>query len=153
MRPIRRNDREITTQEAQAILDCAEYGILSTVGEDGQPYGVPMSYAYRNNCIYFHCAVTGQKLDDIKYTPKVSFCVVGNTKVLPDKFATEYESAVAFGIASEVIGTERYEALQWLLEKYCPDFIEEGKQYIEQKDKVTKVFKIEINHVSGKARR
>ncbi len=153
MKPIRRSDRKITTQEAQAILECGEYGILSTVGEDGQPYGVPMSYAYRNDCIYFHCALTGQKLDDIEYNPRVSFCVVGRTKVLPDKFATEYESAVAFGVASEVNGAERYEALLWLLEKYCPDFIEEGKRYIEQKDKLTKVFKIEINHISGKARR
>lgn len=153
MRPIRRSDREITTKEAQAILDCAEYGILSIVGEDGQPYGVPMSYVYRNDSIYFHCALTGRKLEAIEFNPKVSFCVVGKTKVLPDKFATEYESVAVFGLASEVNGAERYEAFLWLLEKYCSDFIEEGKQYIEQKDKLTKVFKIEINHISGKARR
>jgi uncharacterized protein len=153
MRTIRRSDREITIHEARVILACAKYGVLSTVGKDGQPYGVPLSYVYKNDGIYFHCALTGHKLDNIEYNAKVSFCVVGNTKVLPDKFATEYESAVAFGVASEVNGTERYNALLWLLEKYCPDFIEEGKLYIEQKDKTTKVFKIEINHVSGKARR
>ena len=153
MRTIRRSDREINIQEARAILDCAEYGVLSTVGKDGQPHGVPLSYVYKNDSIYFHCALTGQKLDDIAYNTKVSFCVVGNTKVLPDKFATEYESAVAFGVASEVNGTERHNALLWLLEKYCPDFIEEGKLYIEQKDKATKVFKIEVNNISGKARR
>jgi uncharacterized protein len=153
MRTIRRNDRKITVQEARAILDCAEYGVLSTVGKDGQPYGVPLSYVYKNDGIYFHSAVKGQKLDNIEYNAKVSFCVVGNTKVLPDKFATEYESAVAFGVASEVNGTERHNVLLWLLEKYCPDYIEEGKQYIVQKDKATKVFKIEINHISGKARR
>jgi len=153
MRTIRRSDREITIHEVRVILACAKYGVLSTVGKDGQPYGVPLSYVYKNDGIYFHCALTGHKLDNIEYNAKVSFCVVGNTKVLPDKFATEYESAVAFGVASEVNGTERYNALLWLLEKYCPDFIEEGKLYIEQKDKTTKVFKIEINHVSGKARR
>ena len=153
MRTIRRSDREITTREARAILDCAEYGVLSTVGKDGQPYGVPLNYVYRNDSIYFHSALTGQKLDDIEYNSKVSFCVVGNTKVLPDKFATEYESAMAFGVASEINGIERHNALLWLLEKYCPDFLEEGKLYIEQKDKTTKVFKIEINHISGKARR
>jgi len=32
-------------------------------------------------------------------------------------------------------------------------FIEKGKKYIELKDKATKVIKIEINHISGKARR
>jgi uncharacterized protein len=102
MKNIRRKDREITTREAIEILNSAEYGVLSTVGKDGQPYGVPLSYVYRNSSIYFHCALIGQKLDNITDNPKVSFCVVGKTKVLPDKFATEYESAVAFGFASEV---------------------------------------------------
>nr|MDA8414483.1 pyridoxamine 5'-phosphate oxidase family protein [Desulfobacteraceae bacterium] len=82
-----------------------------------------------------------------------SFCVVGKTRVLPEKFATEYESAVAFGVASEVSGNERYGALVLLLEKYSPAFIEAGKSYIDQQDHATKVVKIEIEHISGKARR
>ena len=114
---------------------------------------MPLSYVYKNESIYFHCALSGHKLDNIEHNSKVSFCVIGKTKVLPDKFGTEYESAVAFGIATEVNGIERHDVLLWLLEKYCPDFIEEGKQYMEQKDKITKVFKIKIDHISGKARR
>ncbi|NVN99415.1 MAG: pyridoxamine 5'-phosphate oxidase family protein [Geobacteraceae bacterium] len=153
MRPIRRSDREITRQEAEAILVGAEYGVLSTVGLDGQPYGIPLSFVFRNDCIYFHCAISGHKLENIGYNSKVSFCAVGCTKVLPEKFGTEYESAVAFGVASEVSGAERYDALLWLLEKYCGDYMEEGKQYIEQKDSATRVFKIDIGHISGKARR
>jgi nitroimidazol reductase NimA-like FMN-containing flavoprotein (pyridoxamine 5'-phosphate oxidase superfamily) len=126
---------------------------LSTVGADGQPYGMPLSYVYKDKTIYFHCALSGHKLDNIEHNPKVSLCVVGTTKVLPDKFATEYESAVAFGVASEIQGAERQDALLWLLEKYCPDYIAEGRQYIEQKGQAMKVFKIEISHISGKARR
>jgi uncharacterized protein len=153
MKGIRRSDREITIQNAKDILDNAEYGIMSTVSKDGQPYGLPLSYVYKNEGIYFHCAISGHKLENIEHNSKVSFCVVGKTKVLPDKFGTEYESAVVFGVASEVNGTEKHDALLWLLEKYCSDFIEEGKQYIEQKAKITKVFKIEIDQISGKARR
>ncbi|WP_305040996.1 pyridoxamine 5'-phosphate oxidase family protein [Geoalkalibacter sp.] len=153
MQSVRRKDRAISTLEAAELLDSAEYGTLSTVGKDGQPYGVPLSFAHKNGCIYFHCALDGRKLDNIADNPKVSFCVVGKTKILPDKFGTEYESALAFGVASEVFGAERYKALVLLLEKYCSDFIEEGKQYIEAKDKVTRVFKIGISHISGKARR
>lgn len=153
MKNIRRTDREITPQESKNILVNAEYGVLSTVSKDGQPYGVPLSYVYKTECIYFHCASSGHKLENIEHNSKVSFCVVGKTKVLPDKFGTEYESAVIFGAASEITGTERHDALLWLLEKYCTDFIEEGKQYIEQKAKITKVFKIKIDQVSGKARR
>jgi nitroimidazol reductase NimA-like FMN-containing flavoprotein (pyridoxamine 5'-phosphate oxidase superfamily) len=150
---MRRRDREIADQEARALLDSAEYGVLSTVGNDGQPYGVPLNYVYKDDGIYFHCALSGQKLDNIDFTGKVSFCVVGKTRVLPAQFATDYESAVAFGVAAEVTGAERYAALLWLLEKYCPDFVEEGRQYIEQKDTITKVYKIVVSHLSGKARR
>ena len=153
MRKLRRADRAISAEEAGALLERAEYGILSTAGKDGQPYGVPFSYVFKDCAIYLHCALNGHLLDNIEDNAKVSFCVVGNTKVLPDKFATEFESAVAFGVASEIDGRERMAALLWLLEKYCPDFIEEGKRYIEQKDQSTKVLKIAVHHLSGKARR
>ena len=153
MKKVRRKDREIGTHEAVELLSNCEYGVLSTVGKDGQPYGVPLSYAYKNNYIYFHCALDGHKIENIENNSKVSFCVVGNTNVLPDKFSTEYESAVAFGVASEVQGAERNSVLLRLLEKYSPEFIEEGKKYIDQNEKATKVIKIEISHISGKARR
>jgi uncharacterized protein len=153
MKSLRRKDREITSQEIIELLNSSEYGVLSTVGEDNQPYGVPLNYVYKNKFIYFHCARSGQKIDNIEHNAKVSFCVVGKTQVLPVEFATEYESAMAFGIASEVEGAERHNALLWMIEKYSPAFQEEGKLYIAQMEKAVKVFKIEINHISGKARR
>ncbi len=150
MREMRRKDKEIGTDEAINLLTKCEYGVLSTVGNDGQPYGVPLNYAYKDNCIYFHCALKGHKIDNIDDNPKVSFCTVGNTEVLPSEFSTNYVSAVAFGVASEVQGTERYDALLLLLKKFSPGFMEEGKKYIEKLDKVTKVIKIQIQHISGK---
>ena len=150
MRKMRRKDKEIGTDAAIKLLAECEYGVLSTVGNDGQPYGIPLNYAYKDNCIYFHCALTGHKIDNIDKNPKVSFCAVGDTKILPSEFSTDYISAVAFGVASEIQGTERYNALILLLEKYSPDFMEDGRKYIEKLDKVTKVIKIEIEHISGK---
>jgi len=153
IRTVRRKEREIETHEALALLASCEYGVLSTADKDGQPYGVPLSYVFKDNCIYFHCALDGHKLENIADNPSVSFCVVGRTRVLPDSFATEYESAVAFGTAAEAKGPERMSALLLLLGKYSPEFIEEGKKYIDQKNQATKIIKIEIDHVSGKARR
>ena len=150
MREMRRKDKAIGTDEAINLLAGCEYGVLSTVDSDGQPYGVPLNYAYKDNCIYFHCALKGHKIDNIDENPKVSFCAVGNTKVLPSEFSTNYVSAVAFGVASEVQGAERYNALVLILEKFSPDFMEEGNKYIEKLDKVTTVIKIEIQHISGK---
>ena len=145
---IEKLDLEVATQ----LLAEGEYGFLATVGLDGQAYGVPLNYVYKNNCLYFHCALEGHKLDNIKANNKVSFCVVGKTKVLPDKFSTEYESAIAFGTTSEVQGEERHGALISILEKYSPDFMEEGKKAITKYDNKTRIIKISINHITGKAR-
>lgn len=153
MKEMRRKDRKIDLADAKDLLTTCEYGIMSTADEVNQPYGIPVNYVYQNGSIYFHCAKSGHKLDNIKENSKVSFCVVGKTKVLPSEFATEYESAVAFGVASEIQGSERNDALIAILEKYSPEFITQGKRYIEQKDKATTVIKIDINHMTGKARR
>jgi hypothetical protein len=153
MNKIRRKDREISLEEATRLLAEGEYGVLSTVDKDGHPYGVPLSYAFRDKSIYFHCALEGHKLDNLAHNHKVSFCVVGRTKVLPEKFATEYESVIVSGTAREVHGGERIDALVSLLEKYSPGFVEEGKRYIEQKDAATKVVRIDLDELTGKARK
>jgi len=55
-REMRRSDRQLNTEDALSILEHGEYGIFSTVSADGIPYGVPVSYTYFNQRIYFHCA-------------------------------------------------------------------------------------------------
>jgi nitroimidazol reductase NimA-like FMN-containing flavoprotein (pyridoxamine 5'-phosphate oxidase superfamily) len=150
MRELRRKDKQITLEEAQTLLTVSEHGIMSTVDSDGQPYGVPLNYVYINEAIYFHCALSGHKIDNIENNSKVSFCVVGDIKILPADFSTNFVSAVVFGVASEALEKERYDALLALVEKYSPDFLEEGRKYIEKLDKVTKVVKIDIQQISGK---
>ena len=152
-RPVRRSDRVVVVSDAVALLSTATYGVLSTVGNDGLPYAIPLSYIFRDRVIYLHCATEGRKLDNIKSNPAVSFCVVGHTKTLPDKFATEYESAIASGTASLISGDEKREALIGILEKYSPDFIESGLKYLAGKIDVVTVVRIDIDHISGKARR
>lgn len=150
MKKLRRQDKQMSSVDVARLLTQAEYGVLSTAGEDGQPYGMPLNYVFKENAIYFHCALIGHKLDNIEKNPKVSFCVVGDVEVLPAEFSTNFVSAVVSGVASEVQGNERYNALEWLLEKYSSNFMEEGKKYIEKLDKATKVIKIEVQHMSGK---
>jgi hypothetical protein len=152
-RSIRRADRALTNEQAIEILQAGEYGILSTVSQDGQPYGVPVNFCYSNNVLFFHCAVEGYKLDNLESNPRVSFCVVGKTEVLPGKFATRYESAIVFGKAGELTGDGKKLGLIKLLKKYSPDFMEKGERYIDSDIEKTRVFKIEIESLSGKARR
>lgn len=152
-REMRRKDRELKDDEVIEILKNSDYGILSTVSQNGYPYGVPISFVFLNNSIYFHGAVEGHKLDNILNNSKVSFCVVGQTCILPDKFSTKYESVIVFGRANEVFNNEKNTILLEILNKYSPDYIEKGKAYITNASIKTKVIKISIEHISGKARR
>jgi nitroimidazol reductase NimA-like FMN-containing flavoprotein (pyridoxamine 5'-phosphate oxidase superfamily) len=150
-REMRRKDRELNRSDAIKLLIESEYGILSTTDKSGQPYGVPLNYVYKDNCIYLHSAFEGHKIENMQNNPKVSFCAIAKARVIPSRFSTEYESVVVFGNASEVVGTERYGALLLLLEKYSPEFMEEGRSYIEKHVEAAKVIKISISHISGKA--
>jgi nitroimidazol reductase NimA-like FMN-containing flavoprotein (pyridoxamine 5'-phosphate oxidase superfamily) len=152
-RSIRRTDRALSEEQAKEILFKSEYGILSTVSSDGQPYGLPISYIYTNNLLYFHCAVEGHKLENLAANNRVSFCVVGETKVLPEEFGTCYESAIVFGKAFELTGDEKLTGLREFVKKYSPDFLKKGQLYIKNNAKKARVYKIEIEALSGKARR
>jgi len=153
MNPMRRTDRQITKEQAFDLLRRAEYGTLSTVGPDGQPYGIPLSFCVDNNIIYFHCATEGHKIDISTCNPKVSFCVIGKTCVLPEKFSTQFENAILFGSVSEANKSEKQTALEGLVQKYSDDFHKEGLKYIAALNKKTRVFKISIETITGKARK
>jgi nitroimidazol reductase NimA-like FMN-containing flavoprotein (pyridoxamine 5'-phosphate oxidase superfamily) len=150
---MRRQDRRITDEETFSILEKGEYGVLSTASSVHEPYGVPVNYCLIDKCIYFHCALEGRKIDNIIHNPKVSFCVVGKTEVLPDQFGTKYESCIVQGMASESFGEEKQLALEGLIHKYSEDFVPEGLKYIEKLKDKARVFKIRIESISGKARK
>lgn len=149
---MRRKDKAMPEEEMISLLQDGEYGVLSTADGHGQPYGVPLNYVMLNNCIYFHCALDGHKLDNLAANPRVSFCIVGRTNVLPAEFSTEFESVIIFGRASVIDGEERYRALNGLLEKYSPDFLAEGSAYIEKFDSQTRVVRVKIETMTGKSK-
>ena len=149
---MRRKDRETTEERAYEILKNGEYGILSTIGEDGYPYGVPVNFAVEGNKIYFHCAPEGYKLECLRENPKVSFTVVGATQIVPGKFTTGYESTIAFGeIHLDLPEEERRYALRLLVNKYSSAFKEIGEKYIEKYR--TNILRLDISHISGKCKR
>ena len=149
---MRRSDRQVSDNAAVGILRKCEYGVLSSFNQAGGPYGVPLSYVYADGSIYFHCANEGYKLDNIAADNKVSFCVVGDKKTLPDKFTTSYESVIIFGRALIVDGPEKQAALLALVEKYAPDYREKGRVYAQNSSEKTTVVKIAVEHMTGKVR-
>lgn len=150
---MRRSDRQLSDKDMKEILEVGEYGILSTIGENGYPYGVPISYVYIDSKIFFHCAAgVGLKEENITYNDKVCFTVVGKTEVLPEKFSTKYESVIAFGTAKKSMEMKE-KALEGLIKKYSPDFMEKGLNYIESAHYMTDVFEITIESITAKGRR
>jgi nitroimidazol reductase NimA-like FMN-containing flavoprotein (pyridoxamine 5'-phosphate oxidase superfamily) len=139
-------------EDALRLLEIGEYGILSTVDGSGQPYGVPLNYAAADGAIYLHCTnAGGHKYDNIVGNNKVSFAVVGNTQVVPEKFGTLFESVIAFGEASVVEDeAERMTAFQAIIKKYSPEFLADGEQYIAKMSSKTLVLKIKIERLTGK---
>lgn len=152
-REMRRKDKQLSMEESIEVLKNNNIGVLSTLSENGYPYGIPLNYVYVNNSIYFHSAKEGQKLDNIKACDKVSFCVTCDVELLRDKFDTNYKCVVIFGKAAEVTEQEKEDALLGFIKKYSSDFMEKGKAYVEKAKGATKVYKISIEHMTGKAQK
>lgn len=123
---------------------------MSTTGEDGIPYGVPISFVYKDDRIFFHSAVTGHKLDNIEANGHVSFCVVADVETVPDKFTTKYKSVIVFGTAKEVREDEKDEVFQLILEKFSGNFMESGLEYMKKAGKGARIFRIDIERITGK---
>jgi len=151
MRELRRKDRALPEELAELVLADGEYGVLATAGKE-YPYAVPLNYVYKNGAIYFHSALEGQKLDLLKENPRVSFCVVGAAKILPQKFSTAYKSVIAFGTAELVEGEEKRQALLELINKYAYEFQKAGQNYVERDADKCIVVKITVEHLTGKGR-
>lgn len=147
-REMRRNRQKLTREETIAILERNTHGVLAVSGDDGYPYAVPLSYVYADGKICFHCALTGHKIDAIMRNEKVSFCVVDQDKVVPERFTTHFRSVIAFGRARILTDEEKRAPLTKLAEKYSPGLNSDA----EIAGGIARMHMIEItiDHMAGK---
>ena len=151
IREMRKKDREIFGQEIDKIFSESSYGVLSTNSEDGYAYGIPLNYVFLDGNIYFHCAFSGHKIDNINFNDKASFVVVDKAEIVGEKFTTKYKSAVAFGRVSKVVDSEKEKILIAFIEKYSIEFYQKGIEYVKRVASETNVLKLKIEHRKGKA--
>lgn len=151
---VRRQDRLLAEEQAYALLQQGEYGILSLTDPDGNPYALPINYVWDGQeNIYLHCAPEGKKLECIRIHPKATFCIVGRTRVISNKFTTGYESILLrceaqIGLPAE----ERMQALELLLDKYSPEDKIIGMKYAEKSFHRTEIIRLHITEFSGKCK-
>ena len=152
-REMKRKERQLSTELTEKILTECTNGVLSVIGDDGYPYGVPVSYAYSDGKIFFHCAKEGHKVDAIKNNPKVSFTVIAQDDVIPEKYGTDFASVIVFGKASFVEDPE--EMLQshiHIIEKYSNEYYDGGIEYFNKAKAAMRMVKIDIEHIKGKGK-
>lgn len=122
MKKMRRFKQKMNEEEILDILDRNTHGVLSVCGMDDYPYAVALSYVRIHQSLYFHCAKSGYKVEAILHDPHVSFMVVDEDTIVPEKFTTYFRSVIVFGQAHIVDNEEeRQKAFHALMDKYSPD--------------------------------
>ena len=68
IRKMRRFKQEMPAEECIELLKTQVRGVLSLLGDDGYPYGLPIDYWYNeaDGKLYFHGAKEGHKIDAIR---------------------------------------------------------------------------------------
>ena len=154
MRKMRRKDRELPREAALEVIDKSVYSMIATVNGDGSPYCIPISPVRGGEWLYFHSALEGQKIDNLRANNRVCVSCVGDHEAIPGKFALMFESAVIAGTAQEVTDREeKLSALRLLSERYTPNNMAGFDKAIEREYDLTSVWKIHMDEISGKARR
>ncbi len=151
-RAIRKKKNEIDVQAAKALLQSCRRGVLAVNGDNGYPYAIPVNYFYDADAqkIYFHGARAGHKVDALRACDKVCFTVYGNETIKEEDWAPFMQSAVVFGRCHLVENVqEGTEHLKKIAMKYYPNeqLVDEE---IARAGKAAQLFKIEIEHLSGK---
>lgn len=151
---MRRKDREMSEEFAYQMADKCEYAIISVTEKSGNPYCMPISIVRDDNKIYFHSAKDGHKIDCLNNNSSVCLACVGDTYRLPDKFTTEYESAIIRGTAHEVTDNhEKIHALKVLCERHTPTNMARFEASIAQSLGRTAVWCIDITEITGKRKK
>ena len=98
-REMRRFKQRITEEECARIMREQPRGVLSMIGDDWYPYGIPLDHWYseKDNKLYFHCAKVGHKIDAITACAKVSYCVMDEGFRKDGEWALNIKSVVVFG--------------------------------------------------------
>ena len=139
--------------ETEAIIQECAVGSLATVCPDGAPYVVTVNYVYHDGKIYFHCALTGKKLDNIAFDERVCFEAhvmerIARTDRAVD-FGTRYRSVIVQGRARQLDDpAAKQEALMLLTSRYADG--EPFEPPTEQQVAATAVVEIEIDSITGK---
>lgn len=142
-------DREYALQ----VIDQCLYGTLSLTGADGEPYGVPISPAREGEYIWFHGAHEGKKMALLAGNPMGHLTCVGEVRLIPARFTTWYQSAMAEGEIEMITDPEeKRHGLEVISRKYAPEAMKSFQEEARKGLTRTAVFRMRIRSLTGKGR-
>ena len=154
-REIARKKQALSRAESLELLKTELRGVLSLVGDEGYPYGLPIDHWYNeeDGCLYFHSGPKGHKIDAMKENPKASFCVYDQGYREEGDWALHIKSVIVFGHIEIVEDhAQALELTRALSFKYTDDaaYIQEE---IDKYAAEVLVFRLVPEHITGKITR
>ncbi len=151
---MRRKDREV--RDKKAIESIIRRATVCRIGlaENNLPYVVPVTFGYKDDCLYFHSASEGRKIDIIKQNNNLCFemdvdCEFVKKSEQPCNWSMKYRSVIGFGKAFLVEDAEgKRKALDIIVGHYSGG----PYQYPYPEDMISNiaVIKVEIDSVTAK---
>ena len=151
-RELTRIKQKLSQEESISLLKQQPRGVLSLIGDDGYPYGVPIDHWYNeaDGKIYFHSGREGHKVDAILRCNKASFCVYDEGVREEGDWALHIKSVIVFGRIRIV--EDHHQALELtrqLSRKYTQDEAYIQKE-IDSYGHELLVFCLEPEQITGK---
>ena len=152
-RDIARKKQKLSSDDCIGLLKNEKRGVLSVIGDDGYPYGLPINHYNdaEDGKLYFHSGKTGHKIDAIKNCNKASFCVYDSGYRRSGEWALNFRSVIVFG-RTEIV-TDHDKAIE-ISKKLSLKFTDDEK-YIENEVKgfgqAVLVFALVPEHITGKS--
>lgn len=152
-RELVRKNKELSKDECIKILIQEKRGVLSVIGDNGYPYGMPMNHFYNkeDDAIYFHCGNVGHRLDSIKKSNKVSFCVYDSGFKKENHWELNFKSVIVFGTV-QIIDDKNF--ITKIITKLSHKFTQDDN-YIQKEIQSalhrTLLLKLNIEHICGKS--
>lgn len=134
------------------VLQNETRGVLSVLGDDDYPYGMPMNHWYdeEDGCIYFHGGNYGHRLDALKKHDKVSFCVYDHGYRKEGEWALNVKSVIVFGRMDMIRDTEKIVDITTKLSHKFTQDEEYIRKEIEENVQRTVLLKLTPEHLCGK---
>ena len=150
-RKMRRFKQQLTDEECKEILRMEERGTLAVNGDNGYPYAFPMNFTFDEaaNSLLLHSAKSGYKLDAMRKSDKVCFCLHNKGYSKTGNLPRDFKSIVIFG---RIRFIDAPEETMRLMRKFDEKFEshEVVEEHLRREAHLVQALELEIEHMTGK---